>query len=143
MTEKQTIELRRCTRCGHASVNHVCSDVREAIERAEVQRKNIAALSQLMGQYNFQIPSKVFKLWRPTKRNRGQVLGVHEGLEIVATDGILGWFITFEGVAWQGHIGHFTGKVETLYRSDGPMSSKTKVKQPKKLSKRQQILLTT
>jgi hypothetical protein len=71
---------------------------------------------------------------------------VRDGLELIATDGILGYFVlptaTDEKLAWLGHIAHFDGKIEPLYSFHGPMASKSKVKvkQVRKKSKRQQIL---
>lgn len=133
-------EIHRCQRCGLASVDHVCSKVDEDAYRAEIARLNAAALVDLMLKYNFLIPARSFPLWRPTKRDTGDIAGVREAVEIVATDGLLGWFITFEGDPWLGHIHHFSGKVEPLHSAGfgGQMTKK-----PKKLrqkSKRQMII---
>lgn len=114
-------------------------DEAELIERAEVARLNSASLVQLMGQYNFLIPARSFPLWRPTQPSKGDIDGIREALELVATDGILGWFITFEGEAWLGHIKHFSGDVKPLHSVSfhGKMSAKPRTR---KKSKRQQLI---
>jgi hypothetical protein len=109
-------------------------------EKALVSLENYNALIALMQQYNILIPARSMALWRPTVRSIGYIDGVREGLTIVATDGLLGWYITQDEQAWCGHIGHFSGDIRPLFSFHGPMSSKTKIKQPRKKSKRQIII---
>lgn len=113
------------------------------VERANVQRKNSDALVQLMLEYNFLIPARTFPLWRPTQRTRGAIDGVHDGLTLIATDGVLGWFITHEGVPWLGHIQCFSevDNIKPLFSFEGQMSSKAKIKTRKRVKSKRQILL--
>lgn len=139
--EKETVELRRCQQChGMASVDHVCSQVAEDAERAEVARKNFIALGELMRDHQLLIPARSIHLWRPTERALGAIHGLHEGLTIVATDGLLGWFLTHDGTAWLGHIGHFDGDIKPLYSFHGPMTAKPSKIKTKKKTKRQMII---
>ena len=73
----------------------------------------------------------------------GSISGIDYMLEIVATDGLLGWFIQSDGTPWMGHIQCFDGDVKPLYSYHAP--SNGKVKKPKSLRKksRRQIILET
>jgi hypothetical protein len=122
----------------------------EIIQDAEAQRldalradcaiDNYNSLIALMQQYNILIPARTMALWRPTVHATGYIDGVREGLTIVATDGLLGWFTTHDEQAWCGHIQFFSGDIRPLHSFHGPMSSKAKIKTPRKKSKRQQII---
>ncbi len=119
----------------------------ELIERARVALANANSLSELMGQYGLLIPARSIALWRPTKRSVGMVNGVREGLTIIATDGILGWFLTTDTEEpWQGHIQCFDGDIEPLHSCNfqGTMASKSnpKVKRARKKSARTLLLET-
>ena len=110
-------------------------------ERARVAALNRNALIDLMGQHSILIPARELSQWRPTQLAKGNIDGIQEALMIIATNGILGWFLTHDGVAWYGHIQCFSGKIKPLFslpKQDKPKT--TKVKKPKQKSKRQQII---
>jgi hypothetical protein len=106
-------------------------------ERDAQMKANAQEMVKLMGQYNILISARSIHLWRPAQRKSGSIDGLRNGLEIIATDGLLGWFITPEGEAWCGHIQHFDGKIEPLFSFHGPMRNKSKVKEK---SKRRQLI---
>lgn len=114
--------------------------LRQDVDRAEVALDNRNEMIRLMGQYGFLIPAKRLPFWRPTVRSSGDIDGVREALTIIATDGLLAYFLTFEDEVWCGHIQHFSGKVQPLFSfhsGNGSKPSKSRVKQK---SRRQQIL---
>src|SRR5580765_6073246 len=90
----------------------------ELAERAEVATKNRNALITLMGQHKILIPVRELPLWRPTVQNLGDIDGIAEAITIVATNGVLGWYLTPDGQAWCGHIQCFTGDITTLFRTE-------------------------
>ena len=119
----------------------------ELREKSEIALLNNTAMVALMHEYNLLIPARTMHLWRPTLRSKGSVQGIRDGLELIATDGILGYFVlpteTDEKLAWLGHISHFDGKIEPLFSFHGPMASKSKVKKERKKrekSKRQLLI---
>lgn len=87
------------------------------IERDEVARKNTNELVRLMNEHNLFIPARDFPNWRPTARDSGDIPGVIEGVEIIATDGILGYFLDYYGNTFIGHIQKFSGKVKTMFKT--------------------------
>jgi hypothetical protein len=109
-------------------------------ERADTATDNRNSLIELMQRYNLLIPARAMQLWRPTERALGAIDGLRGRLEIIATDGILGWFITEEGDAWCGHIQFFDGDIKPLHSFHGPMASKSPKMKVKKKSKRQMII---
>ena len=111
-------------------------DQMSTAERSLVQKLNQDELTRLMLEFGFTIRVKDFPNWRPTKRSMGTVPGVWEQVELIATDGLLGIFLNGTTEPIFGHIQMFDGHVETLFTAE----KKTKVKKPKKLSRRQQIL---
>jgi hypothetical protein len=111
----------------------------DLIERAEVATKNRNALITLMGEHKILIPVRELPLWRPTVHSKGDIDGVAEAITIVATNGILGWYLTPDGQAWCGHIQCFTGEIITLNRTNKEKSAKPK-RPPRQKSRRQQIL---
>jgi hypothetical protein len=111
----------------------------DMIERAQVATKNRNALITLMGQHKILIPVRELPLWRPTVPEQGNIDGLAEAITIVATNGILGWYLTFDGQAWCGHIQCFTGKITTLFRTEKEKSEKPK-RPPRQKSRRRQIL---
>jgi len=111
----------------------------DMIERTLVALLNRNELINLMGQYQILIPIRELPFWRPTERHSGDIDGVHEAVTIIATNGLLGWFLTFEGEAWCGHIQFFSGEVKPLFKfSSG--SGKTAKPRTRQKSKRQMIL---
>jgi hypothetical protein len=109
--------------------------------RDEVARKNVNALVQLMHEHNLFIPARDFPNWRPTQRVSGDIEGVIEAVEIIATDGILAYFLTFDGSVFIGHIQKFTGKVKTLFSVPKQVKATTERRlRVKKKSKRQTML---
>jgi len=114
----------------------------DMIERAEVATENRNALITLMGQHKILIPVRELPLWRPTVRKLGDIDGVAEAITIVATNGILGWYLTPDGQAWCGHIQCFTGDIITLFRTKKEEKSAKPKRPPRQKSRRQQILDT-
>lgn len=82
---------------------------------SELDLANRRSLVALMHEYNIVINARDFVNWRPTKRELGDIPGVAEGVTIVATDGLLGYFIDANSVPICGHIDWFTGKVQPLH----------------------------
>jgi hypothetical protein len=112
---------------------------RRDAERALVALKNYNELIRLMGQHGILIPAKRLPLWRPTVQTKGDIDGVHEALTILATDGLLGWYLTSDGQTWCGHIQCFSGKIEPRFRI--PKDEKSKPKKPKRpKSRRREII---
>ena len=109
-------------------------------ERTRVATLNRNALIDLMGQHKILIAARELPLWRPTQPSKGDVNGVQEAITIIATNGILGWFLTHDGVAWCGHIQCFSGDIKPLFSL--PKQDKTKTKKPKvkQKSERQRII---
>jgi hypothetical protein len=117
------------------------------LQRDEVARKNVNALVQLMHEYNLFIPARHFPNWRPTQRVSGDIEGVIESVEVIATDGLLAYFLTYDGSVFVGHVQKFTGDVKTLFSTPKRASGSAATKQSRKLSaspkvksKRQQLL---
>lgn len=107
--------------------------------RSFVQKLNNDELARLMLQFNFVIRAKDFPNWRPTQRVTGNIPGVWEFVELIATDGLLGMFLNDKKEAIVGHTHMFTGKVEPLF-SVQTDKTKTKVKKKRTKSKRQQLI---
>lgn len=123
----------------------------DKIARNEVDQANRNALVERMKQYNFIIAPKQFDKWRPTKMTEGEITGI-TGCVIIATDGNLGMFrvrrnseakpiempveTTYSIIL--GHIGHFTGKVETLFSLPKPTRSEASLKKAVKPRKTQE-----
>lgn len=89
----------------------------QTIDRDSVRWKNEQALSDIMREYSLTIPAHDFKNWRPTLRVSGSIPGVAPHVTIIATNGILGYFV-YEDITVPvlcGHIQCFDGKVEPLF----------------------------
>jgi hypothetical protein len=115
----------------------------EMRERAITALKNRNEMSRLMQQYGLLIPARSLPLWRPTERIKGDIAGVRESIVLIATDGVLGWFLTYDSEEpWCGHIQCFSevNNIRPLFSFEGPMASKTKVKKVKPKTKRQLFL---
>ena len=110
-------------------------------ERARVATLNRNAIIDLMGQHKILIPARELPAWRPTLPSKGDVNGIQDAITIIATNGILGWFLTHDGATWCGHIHCFSGDIKPLFSLPKPdKKTKPKVKKPKQKSKRQQII---
>jgi hypothetical protein len=107
-------------------------------EREAVNIKNRDEMVRLMEQYNLTIKANDFHTWRPTQRDTGDIPGVWGGVEIIATNGLLGYFVNSTDV-YIGHIQKFTGEVKPLNGVPRREGAKTRVIKRKK-SKKQLIL---
>ena len=114
--------------------------VREDALRAETALLNHNEMSKLMGRYGLLIRAKHLPMWRATQRVKGDIDGVHEALTIIATDGVLGWFLTYDEEPWCGHIQCFSGDVKPLFTFGVSSSKSAKTIKRKGKSRRQQIL---
>jgi hypothetical protein len=115
---------------------------RDTIARDTVQMLNRNELIRLMSVHELLIPAKSFPNWRPTQLTLGDIPGVMDGVTIIATDGLLGYFLHTNGVLI-GHIHKFTSDVKPLFSVQKPKDSTDKahkVKRINKLSARQKLL---
>jgi hypothetical protein len=112
----------------------------ETRERDEVSWKNQLELVRLMREHNLFIRAADFPNWRPTVKAEGEIPGVCEGLTIIATDGLLGYFLNPVGETFVGHIQRFSGEVRTLFGKDKPVKSATTPKKRMRKSAVQQAL---
>jgi hypothetical protein len=84
-----------------------------------LENLNREGMVKLMAETGVTIPAKEFALWKPTKRNLGQVRGVYGNVMILAHDGMLGLFQRAEGEVGAryvtAHIGWFDGTIEGLF----------------------------
>jgi hypothetical protein len=90
----------------------------EAVEKANVAWANARALADLMAKYQLYIQARDFPNWRPTQRSAGEIPGVASNVTIIATNGLLGYFVNDENASvpvLYGHIQCFTGDVRTLF----------------------------
>lgn len=98
----------------------------DTAERDDIAWKNQQELSRLASVYGLYIPASQLRYWRPTVLSSGDIPGVWTNITIIATDGILAWYLIPEKVGptgvslAQGHIQFFTGNVKTLYSQDPP-----------------------
>lgn len=112
----------------------------DMVERAEVDLKNRNALVELMRQHKLLIPAREFRNWRPTLRVKGQIQGLYDHVQIIATNGVLGWFLNGDIEPLCGHIQTFDGDVLPLFSMSKKGQSSPEPKSLRKKSKRQQIL---
>ncbi len=113
----------------------------DAQERGEVARKSSEAMLNILRDYSLTIRAKDFPLWRPTARSNGSIPGVALNVTIIATDGILGYFVYDDPnvPVLCGHIQFFSGEVRPLFstsakrtasrRGHNKPSRKTKLQQ--------------
>lgn len=90
----------------------------DSIERDTVALLNAQALSRLMSEHQLYITAQDFPNWRPTQRTFGAIPGVAQNVTIIATNGLLGYFVNDENPSVPvlcGHIQCFTGDVKTLF----------------------------
>ena len=123
----------KAKRFGH--LHDIDADLRE---RAIVDEMNRSALVQLMLEHSLTIPAREFRNWRPTLRVRGQISGLYDQVEIIATNGLLGWFLNGETEPICAPIQTIDNDVKPLFS----ISPKEKIKPIRKKgkSKRQMIL---
>lgn len=87
-------------------------------EREAVALLNSQALSRLMAKHQLYIQAQDFPNWRPTVLGTGEIPGVAQNVTIIATNGLLGYFVNNENPSvpvFCGHIQCFTGDVKTLF----------------------------
>lgn len=90
----------------------------ESREKESVVLANAQALARLMERYSLYIQARDFPNWRPTARATGEIPGVASNVTIIATNGLLGYFVNDENPSvpvLYGHIQCFTGDVKTLF----------------------------
>ena len=80
-----------------------------------LENLNREGMVAVMKETGMTIPAKEFGLWKPTKRNLGQVRGVYGNVMILAHDGMLGLFQQQEGTFVFAHTGWFDGAIEGLF----------------------------
>lgn len=112
-------------------------------KRDAVAWANFVALSALMAKHGLFIPAKEFPLWRPTKPSSGSIPGVAQSVTIIATNGILGYFVYDDPSVpvLCGHTQCFDGRVEPLYSTTVTKPTKERVQKPSKASREAQELL--
>lgn len=82
----------------------------ETNERDEVAWQNATALAELQKTYGLFIPPSTYKNWRPTQRIAGDIPGVRDNLVCIATDGLMGYFLSewdSERPVFYGHVTSF------------------------------------
>lgn len=120
---------RHCFECGFSRQESSPNEVSFDEERAKVDMLNQNELSLLMRRYPaMTIKIKDFKLWRPTVRDTGEIRGVAGALTVIATDGLLCYFLTREDQIFLGHKQCFTGDVKTLFSVEKKETTKKEKK---------------
>lgn len=89
--------------------------MRDTMERDDTARLASDELSRLMATHRLFIPARDFPNWRPTLRTSGDIPGVITEVEIIATDGLLGYFLTSLGETFIGHIQRFTNDIKPMF----------------------------
>lgn len=116
----------------------------ETRERETVALKNAQALGRLMRDYSLYIPAHDFPNWRPTASSSGNIPGVASNVTIIATNGLLAYFV-FDDPSVPvlcGHIQCFTGEVKTLYATEKRRSQESgENKERKKRKKKSESVL--
>lgn len=98
----------------------------DTIARDEVARQNAETLAGLMAKHGLLIPARDFPLWRPTLRATGDIAGIRGELTVIATNGILAYFLTATDETFVGHIQKFSGKVKPLFSLPKPQRARKK-----------------
>lgn len=107
----------------------------ETMLQDETRRLNREALVELMKEYKLFIRAADFGNWRPTVRTNGDIPGVTAAdVTIIATDGLLAFFLRPDGDILYGHIQHFTGEVKPLFSMPKERVIKEKSDKPKRKS---------
>lgn len=88
-------------------------------ERENIALLNSQALARLMEEHRLYISAADFPNWRPTQKSNGSIPGVASNVTIIATNGILAYFVFDDPCVpvLCGHIQCFTGDVKTLFAS--------------------------
>lgn len=87
-------------------------------EREEVGRKNALALANVQRIPGVWIAAGDFQNWRATERSFGSISGIAEEVQIIATNGIVAWFLWAETANRPplfGHVQCFSGKVKPTF----------------------------
>ena len=107
------------------SLQHKIDALKQDIQReAMFQQDDLAQLGlvnrkemvRLMQEYSFTIHPRDFPNWRPTQRHIGDINAVANGLTIIATDGLLAYFIFTNE---QGQICPICGHVDWFVDGEG------------------------
>ncbi len=89
-----------------------------AARRARVRQLNSDAMVAVLNETGMTLPAHTLREWRPTTRVTGYVNGITVGnVWCLATNGLLGLFTYWNGVAFLGHIKNFvwTEPVVTMF----------------------------
>jgi hypothetical protein len=81
--------------------------VEERAERDETERRNGVALLEVMEKYGLTLPAREFATWRPTQPTDGRIEGIADGITCLATNGILGFFVSEWREPFIGHVQYF------------------------------------
>lgn len=115
------------------------TDEADTRERDSVALANSQALARLMQEHQLYIQAKDFPNWRPTARSSGEIPGVASNVTIIATNGLLGYFVNDENPSvpvLYGHIQCFTGDVKTLFSTAKQKKVETQENNERKGKKR-------
>lgn len=93
----------------------ITDEMRETMARDSVAMLASNELSRLMAVHKLFIAARDFPNWRPTLRTSGDIPGVITEVEIIATDGLLGYFLTPVGETFIGHIQRFTNEIKPMF----------------------------
>lgn len=93
----------------------ITDEMRETMARDSAAMLAANELSRLMAQHRLFIAARDFPNWRPTLRTSGDIPGVILSVEIIATDGLLGYFLTAIGETFIGHIQRFTNEIKPMF----------------------------
>lgn len=108
------------------------------VEPESVGRLNALALSRLMEKHQLYIQAKDFPNWRPTVQSSGSIPGVASNVTIIATNGLLAYFVFDDPTVpvLCGHIQCFTGEVKTLYATEKKRSMEVRENKERKGQKK-------
>lgn len=129
-------------RLAQKQIDRIKDDIRrqaamQSDNMALLQHMNRKEMVRLMLLYGFTIKSKDFLNWRPTQRHIGDIGGVSEGVTIIATDGLLAYYVNSntsveDKQAFCGHVDWFVdtdGKpieVKSLYSCSNKSAAGTR-----------------
>ena len=82
---------------------------------AECRDNNASSLIKLMAKYSLTINNKDYDQWRPTLPLTGDLIGLFEDVQILATNGIVAYFLIPGGAIFYAHTKNFTGKIFPLH----------------------------
>lgn len=93
----------------------ITDEMRDTMARDEVARLASCEFARLMAVHRLFIAARDFPNWRPTLRTTGDIPGVIDSVEIIATDGLLGYFLDTSDETFIGHIQKFTGEIKPMF----------------------------